>query len=55
MRQSSAGQHYLGQSTTRQREMMAKVVGHQVLDMSITISLEQLLDLAPNLTNYMKS
>jgi hypothetical protein len=35
--------------------MMAKVVGRQVLDKSITISLGQLLDLAPNLTDYVKS
>ena len=35
--------------------MMAKVVGHQVLNMSITISLEQHLDIAPNLIDYVKS
>jgi hypothetical protein len=35
--------------------MMAKVVGRQVLDTSITVSLGQLLDLVPNLTNYVKS
>jgi hypothetical protein len=34
--------------------MMAKVVGRQVLDTSITILLGQLLDLAPNLTDYVK-
>jgi hypothetical protein len=54
-KQSYTGQHYSGQSTTRQCEMMAKVVGRQVLDTSITVSLGQLLDLVPNLTNYVKS
>jgi hypothetical protein len=34
---------------------LAKVVGHQILDISITISLGQLLNLTPNLTDYVKS
>jgi hypothetical protein len=63
-RQSLVGQHYSGQRNTVQREMMgcgslelalAKVVGHQIMDTSITISLGELLNLTPNLTDYVKS
>jgi hypothetical protein len=60
----NARQHYAKLSKMRQSAMMAcgsqvlalaKVVGRQILDTSIMISFKQLLNLAPNLMEYMKS